>query len=249
MEAAEYRRMAAVEKSHWWYIATRTLLRQFLLPEIVKSEGASPRRFLDAGCGTGATGAWLAEWGSVVALDHAPAKRSRSTPRRIPKHNCFREISEPCNFPTRVWMPSCASRFFITRRSTEPDKAVRELARVVRPGGLVCLLEPGVRQLRRGHDRETHAARRFSRGDLEQLALGAGLEIVRSTGAYSFLIPPAWVKSKLEQRQAHSDLASNASGLFGLLGILAWCERQLLRFISLPFGLSVLVIARRKTAV
>jgi hypothetical protein len=51
------------------------------------------------------------------------------------------------------------------------------------------------------------------------------------------------MKSKLEHRRAHSDLASNASGLFGLLGILAWCERQLLRFISLHFGLSVLVIA------
>jgi SAM-dependent methyltransferase len=248
MEAAEYRRMAAVEKSHWWYLATRALLRQFLLPEIIRRGGASPRRFLDAGCGTGATGAWLAEWGSVVALDYAP-EALKIYGEAHPKAQLLQGDIGAVQLPDESVDAVLCVTVLYHAAVEEPDKAVRELARVVRPGGLVCLLEPGVRQLRRGHDRETHAARRFSRGDLEQLALGAGLEIVRSTGAYSFLIPPAWMKSKLEHRRAHSDLASNASGLFGLLGILAWCERQLLRFISLPFGLSVLVIARRKTAV
>ena len=72
METAEYRRMAAVEESHWWYRATRALLQQFLLPEL-RAMGNSPaRRFLDAGCGTGATGAWLSAFGSVIALDSAP---------------------------------------------------------------------------------------------------------------------------------------------------------------------------------
>ena len=107
-------------------------------------------------------------------------------------------------------------------------------------------MEPGVRSLRRSHDRVTHAARRFSRRDLENLAQQANLEIVRSTGAYSFLVPPAWLKSKLEKSESTSDLDNNASGLFGILGFIARLERQLLRVVSLPFGLSVIVIARKK---
>ena len=65
--------MAEVEETHWWYVSTRALLARLLrsrLPDESSLPGGP--RFLDAGCGTGATGAWLAEHGSIVALDVAP---------------------------------------------------------------------------------------------------------------------------------------------------------------------------------
>ena len=64
MELAEYRRMAEVEDVHWWYRSTRALLQQLL-----DGSAGSPGRFLDVGCGTGATGGWLAERGDLVAVD------------------------------------------------------------------------------------------------------------------------------------------------------------------------------------
>ena len=67
MELDEYRRMAEVEDSHWWYRSTRPLLQQ-LLADRLPAGG----RFLDLGAGTGATGAWLAEHGSLVAADFEP---------------------------------------------------------------------------------------------------------------------------------------------------------------------------------
>ena len=245
MGTAEYRRMAAVEESHWWYRATRALLQQFLLPEL-RAMGNSPaRRFLDAGCGTGATGAWLSAFGSVIALDSAPEALELYAERHPQAQRLLGDIGA-INLPDESVDAALCVTVLYHDMVTDPAGALRELSRVVRPGGVLCLLEPGVRRLRRGHDRETHAARRFSLSDLEQLASQAGLEIVRSTGAYSFLIPPAWVKARLERQQASSDLDSNTSGLFGLLGLLAWSERQLLRLTSLPAGLSVLVLARKK---
>ena len=64
MELAEYRRMADVEDVHWWYRSTRALLQQ-----LVAGSLAPGGRFLDVGCGTGATGGWLGERGELVALD------------------------------------------------------------------------------------------------------------------------------------------------------------------------------------
>ncbi len=55
MELAEYRRMAEVEDVHWWYRSTRALLQQ-----LFAGSTGSGGRFLDVGCGTGATGGWLA---------------------------------------------------------------------------------------------------------------------------------------------------------------------------------------------
>src|SRR4051794_39868288 len=67
MDADEYRRMAEVESTHWWYAATRTLLQQ-LLADRLRPGG----RFLDVGGGTGATGAWLADHGELVVADIEP---------------------------------------------------------------------------------------------------------------------------------------------------------------------------------
>ncbi len=59
--------MAEVEHSHWWYDASRRLLEQ-ILGDAARMGG----RFLDLGAGTGATGAWLAEHGDLVACDYMP---------------------------------------------------------------------------------------------------------------------------------------------------------------------------------
>ena len=131
------------------------------------------------------------------------------------------------------------------RSIADPAVAVAELARVARPGGLVVLMEPGVRRLRRAHDRVTHSARRFSLADLRGLAVAAGLSVERATGAYSFLVPPAAVKAMLERGRSTSDLDRHGGGLGGLLGGAAALERRLLAHRSLPAGLSVVVVARR----
>ena len=244
MDSAEYRRMAQVEQTHWWYQATRRLLRQFIVRELPEVEQSTPRRFLDAGCGTGATGAWLADFGSVIALDtevEALNLYCQAHPEAQLIHGDISAVDLPDDF---VDAALCVTVLY-HGEVTDPAAAVRELARVVKPGGLVCLMEPGVRSLRRSHDRVTHAARRFSRRDLETLAANAGLDIVRSTGAYSFLVPPAWLKSRVERNSTSSDLDNNTSGLFGLFGLLARFERRVLRVVSLPFGLSVIVVARK----
>ena len=126
-----------------------------------------------------------------------------------------------------------------------PTAAIREFARVVRPGGIVCLWEPGVRRLRRAHDRVTHTGRRFSRLDLTRCTTDAGLDVMRSTGAHSYLVPPAFVKSLLERGEVASDLDEHAGGLGGVLATAARAERALLRRTDLPFGLSAITLARR----
>ena len=246
MDADEYRRMAAVEQTHWWYRSTRALLRQMIVNQLRQVTQSAPRRLLDAGCGTGAAGAWMSEFGSVIALDaEADAlnlyRLAHPDARMI--HGDISSIDLPDDY---VNVALCVTVLYHAE-VVDPQKAVNEMARVVIPGGVVCLMEPGVRRLRRSHDQVTHAARRFSRHELETLAANAGLDIIRSTGAYSFLVLPAWLKSRVERNSTSSDLDNNTSGLFGLLGLLARFERRILRVVSLPFGLSVIVVARKKS--
>jgi SAM-dependent methyltransferase len=131
------------------------------------------------------------------------------------------------------------------RMNPDPAAIVRDFARITRPGGVVCLMEPGGKRLWRGHDEVTHTGRRFSVGDLRTMAVGAGLDIERSTGAYSFLVPPAAVLGVIERGAPKSDVGRNESGLGGTMSLLARAERRVLRRVDLPIGLSALAVARK----
>lgn len=241
VDADEYRRMAAAGSRHWWYDSTRALLQQLLRPLL------PPDRVLvalDAGGGTGATGGWLTAHATTVLADVEPMALdvARSD------HPGLQPVLADLNL-----LPFADASFDLVlcvtalchRMNPDPAAIVRDFARLTKPGGIVCLMEPGGKRLWRGHDEVTHTARRFSVGELRVMAEGAGLEVLRSTGAYSFLVPPAAILGLVERGRDKSDVGRNESGLGGVLPRLAAAERRLLRRRSVPFGLSAIVIARR----
>ncbi|MGE0880845.1 MAG: class I SAM-dependent methyltransferase [Acidimicrobiia bacterium] len=240
MEPDLYRDTAEAETRHWWAGSTRALLRQTMLPHL--SPGG---RYLDVGAGTGATGAWMADHGSLIASDieflalelfrerHAETPLTLADARRLP----FGDASFDATLCVTVLYHQAIE---------SPAEVVGELARVTKPGGIVVLLEPGGRRLMRAHDRMGHGARRFSRGDLRALLEANRLDVVKATGVYSFLVPPAAVKAVVERGKAASDLAKHQDGLRGLLPALASLERKILGRADLPFGLSVYAIGRKR---
>ena len=242
VELDEYRRMAEAGQRHWWYEATRRLLAELTAPHLTAPDPGTV--YLDAAGGSGATGCWLAERATTVNADIEESSLRAATAT----YPGYRPVVADLNC-----LPHRNDRFdavlcvtaLCHRMNVDPAATVVELARVTKPGGLLILMEPGVRRLRRGHDRVTHTARRFSRRDLAELARRSGLDIVRSTGAYSFLVPPAAVRAVVERGRVTSDVGRNESGMGGALAALARAERALLKRVDLPAGLSVIVIARK----
>src|SRR5262245_24075561 len=59
--------MAAAAENHWWYVATRQLLAQLVVPHLPPTTAGT--RYLDAAGGSGATGRWLAERAPTLVDD------------------------------------------------------------------------------------------------------------------------------------------------------------------------------------
>lgn len=242
MDDDEYQRMVAAGERHWWYRSTRSLLEMLVTPHLPPVEGSSI--YLDAGGGSGATGSWLADRATTVLDDFEPVALQAA----LRDHAGYRAVRANIND-----VPHGANTFdavlcvtaLCHRMNPDPQAIVNEFARITKPGGLVCLMEPGGKRLWRGHDEVTHTARRFSLAEMRSMVRGAGLDLVRATGAYSFLVPPAMLMGVVERGKNKSDVGRNESGLGGLLGRVARAERALLRRVSLPFGLSVIAIGRK----
>lgn len=245
MDDDEYQRMVAAGERHWWYRSTRMLLEQLVSPHLPGADATT--LYLDAAGGSGATGSWLADRATTVLDDYEPVALKAA----VDDHAGYRAVRTDLNA-----LPHGASSFdavlcvtaLCHRMNPDPQAIVDEFNRVTKPGGVICLMEPGGKRLWRGHDEVTHTARRFSLDEMRALVRNAGLDLVRATGAYSFLVPPAAVMGVLERGKNKSDVGRNESGLGGVLGHVARAERAVLRRFSLPFGLSVIAVGRKPVA-
>ena len=233
--------MAAAGETHWWYRSTRALLRQLIEPHLAVNSDAL---HLDAAGGTGATGGWLTRHAPTIIADFDQFALQAAV-HDFPGYLAVRGDLNYLSFANKSFASVLCVTALCHRMNPDPAAIVREFARIAEPGAIVALMEPGGKRLWRSHDEVTHTGRRFSVGDLKRMAQDAGLEVIKATGAYSFLVPPAWLMGIIERGKAKSDVGRNQSGLGGALGALASLERRFLRKFSVPFGLSAIVIARR----
>jgi ubiquinone/menaquinone biosynthesis C-methylase UbiE len=241
MEPEEYARIAAAEDDHWWYRSTRAVCAELLSPWL-----SSGQTLLDAGCGPGGNGAWLSAHGTVVGTDIAPEGLG-FVRRRRPEIAPVQASLTAIPFPDASF--DVVMELTVLYSVGDDAAAVAELARVVKPGGVLLMLEPAFEALRRAHDKTVHTVRRYRRASLSDLAQRAGLEIDRSTYLYSFLAPPAAALGLVDRvfdrdvKETGSDVEKRS--MDRVFGPLATLERRRLRRGAVAFGTSVAVVATR----
>ena len=134
MELDEYARIAAAEDDHWWYRSTRALMADLLRPWLRRDQ-----RILDAGCGPGGNSAWLGEHGTVIGSDLS----SRALELLRDRHPDTRPVQADVHaLPFRRDSFDVVVDVTLLYTVDDDGGAVRELARVLRPGGVALLVEP-----------------------------------------------------------------------------------------------------------
>ena len=245
MNPEEYRRMADLEGVQWWYAGMRRIARALLTPLL--PGGVQGRRILDAGCGTGWNLQDLSIFGDTYGVDLSPLAviTTRRRGGRVAQGNL-------------LGLPYASSSFDVVTSFdvlyhawvVDDAQAVRELARVLKPGGLMLVKVPALKILWGAHDEAVHSRHRYTRGELERLLESAGLRLVRSTYANSLLFPVLLSRRFLD-RALHrhgSDVALLPPLFESLFGGLLSIEAGLLGVLNLPVGASVFAVARKADA-
>ena len=237
--------MYAVEDGHWWYRGMETITRAILDRRYNRDEHLS---ILDAGCGTGAamTG-YLAEYGTVTGCDLSEFAlhfcRQRNA-RRLALASIDR-----LPFPSKSFDLVTSFDVLYEEGVADDARPLLEFARVLIPNGRLLLRLPAYDWLRGQHDKGIHTARRYTAGQVRRLLETGGFSIEHLSYANTFLFPAALTKRLTERlwppRLERSDLTLDAGPFNSLLRFILSLEAPLVSRAALPFGLSVVALARK----
>lgn len=240
MQPNEYATMFRVEETHWWYGALHRLIFQTLEAELPDWR---QRKILDVGCGTGAILQRLGNPEKNVGIDLAEEAVSFCRRRgltNVQQGDVCALPFEDASFDALI----CSSVLY-HQWVRDIAGAVREMHRVLRPGGLLLLNVPAFRFLHSAHDVAVMTAHRFRRPEIRKLLVDQNFRIQRLSYWTTLLFPLAVVARTLGGSKMGRDFDTKETsfGQTALSQIMA-LELRLLKRTSLPFGVALLAVAR-----
>ncbi len=243
----EYRVMFEIEDAYWWYRGVRALLKRLL--ERYAPADRSRAMILDVGCGTGANLQLLQSYGTAVGVDISEQALAFCRARGIPRDRAF--LASATDLPFGNARFDLAISFDVICNIAEDVRAFQEIARVLSPGARFIVQMPAYQWLWSKHDVAVGHQRRYDAHSLGEKISAAGLQIERVTYSNALLMPFI-AAMRLTTRRAsmngspvHSDLVPLPGVVNGPLSALITAEMRTVSRVNLPYGLSVVAVARK----
>jgi SAM-dependent methyltransferase len=234
------------EMASWWHLARRTLLREITEQAL---RGKREARILDMG---GAAELELEQPSPFQVVNQHSTLAAAAFHQWHARKNLVCSSIDELSFASNCFDLVLAGDFL---QSVEDDRAaLRELRRVLKDGGLLCLTVPAYSFLWSEDDERRGNCRRYRTSELRRKLTTSGFEVERA----SYFVATAFVPVTLA-RLAKSIVSTSSSttrnsvrrarfGNAAMVSLLA-LERQLLHYINLPFGTSVICWARKPALV
>jgi SAM-dependent methyltransferase len=232
------------EATHFWFQG----FREFVTPVIDDlSAGRRDLRIIDCGCGTGHNLRLLSGYGRAVGfdLDEGGVRMTHATGAEVVRANA-------AQVPFASGVFDLATSFDVMQ-CLEPDAAVvREMARLVRPGGAVVVTMAALEILRGDHSVSWQEVRRYTPAMARELFTQAGLRVERVSFLFGTLFP-LMLTVRLAQRalrpfRGHrhdTDITVPSAPVNALLTAIVTAEARAARYVSLPVGSSLLVVGKK----
>jgi len=230
------------ELSSWWYLARRDLLREFVGQAL---SGKREARILDMG---GTAELAFEQPSAFRVTNHHSTLAGAAFQQLHGRTNLVCSSSDELAFASNCFDVIVAGDFL---QSVSDDRiALRELRRVLKDGGLLCLTVPAYAFLWGEEDERRGHYRRYRTSELRRKLNTSGFEVQRASYfvAAPFL-PLAMVRiaKSILRTSGTSDGPSTPPARIAnaAMKLLLDGERQALHHINLPFGTTVVCWARK----
>lgn len=253
MHTEDYQYLYELEEHFWWFEGMREITATVLDP--VCPPGPN-RSVLDAGCGTGGNLEWLRRYAGNGPIQGIDLMSDALKFCRARDHRMLAQASTtalPFNDTVFDLVTSFDVLPQLPLRGADQE-ALREIARVLKPGGIIFVRAAAYPWLRSGHDKALQTHERYHLGTLCERVAQAGFSVLRATYANSFLLPIVVCRRLVLKRLGLVDDGSdvkpfppglqwlNSALKVALLGESLCLKSQRLQF---PAGLSAICIAKK----
>ena len=232
------------ETRHFWFRG----FRGFVAPVMAQvANGRKGLRLLDCGCGTGGNMALLAPYGRAVGFDLSQGGLSaaRADGRVVAKADITR-------LPFLDNSVDVATSFDVLQCVQDDVSALREMARVLRPGGTVVLTLAALDVLSGDHGEVWGEVRRYTPARARALVHHAGLRVERVQFMFASLLP-LMLAVRAVQRVSRpfravrddTDIRVPPAPLNEALSYVVRGEAAMSRYVPSPIGSSLLVVASK----
>lgn len=243
MQAHTYAIMRQVEDQHWWYVGRRRIITSWV-ESICREVGKRRPRILDVGCGTGANLQMLAKFGVAEGVDVSAEALDFCRARGLGR---VRQGAAE-SLPYEDAQFDLVTGLDVVEHLDDDVGGLSEMRRVLRPGGRALLFVPAFMFLWGVQDDVSNHRRRYTRAELKDKLSAAGFTVERASYAnITFFAPILFGRfvMRVTGLRPASENNINIGALNGLLGGILGAERWWLRRMNLPFGVSIVCVARR----
>ncbi len=244
MEQHTYAIMNRVEDSHWWFVGRRLILESFLedIVQSSKSKAQSPK-ILDVGCGTGANLEMLANFGEAQGVDVSDDALEFCKTKGLKAH---KGLAESLPFADESF--DLVTALDVVEHLDDDVAGLKEMNRVLRKDGKTLIFVPAFMWLWGVQDDVSNHRIRYTKKQIVERLQKAGFEIERATYAnITFFAPILGGRTlmKLAGIKPESENNVNVSALNSIFGKLFGAERFWLKRANFPFGVSIVVVAKK----
>jgi SAM-dependent methyltransferase len=235
---AEHDILRAAEDAHWWYAVLRRLVRKEMQARVPRGS-----RVLDAGCGTGGMMAQLTEW-DMHGIDIAPWAIRHCQERGLSQvtQTSLHELPfESASFDAVL------SLDVLYHEQVDEHRALKEMARVLKPGGVLIMNLPAFDCLRGAHDHAVGGVRRYTACKVRERLLihNLSVDMTHYWNAWLFLPLLVWRRwTRMRPDSVRSDVRRVPAWLNSALTHLGWLDARASRRLHL-IGSSVFTVAHR----
>lgn len=231
---------ARLYREHWWWQA-----REAVLMDTLRGLRPPPSSaILDVGCGDAVSFPALSAFGTVRGIEVDEGLLDPGGPFR--DRISTRPLGDPV-YDDPAWRFDLITALDVIEHIDDDRGAVTAMAALLRPGGLLVVTVPAFELLWDRHDEINHHRRRYTAASLRRTLDVRGLELVRLRYLFRTLFLPKLMVRLLnagrDREVAQHGIPAPAVNT-AMRRVCVW-EDRLLRRLPIPFGTSVMAVARK----
>lgn len=242
METTTYARESELESQHWWFTT-----RRWMFSRIVKSwKLPEDAPILDVGSSSGTNLRMLRDMGFV---NYSGLDMSDESIRFCSEKGLGEVIKgDVCHLPHADNQFSLVLATDIIEHVDDDLLALKELYRILSPGGHILLTVPAFMSLWGLQDDVSHHKRRYKKGELKKRLENTGIDYETMYYFNYLLFVPIWAARqliKLFNISVDSENDINNPLINYLLSAIFRLDVMTAKFIQPPFGVSILATIKK----